>query len=76
MLDDYIPIRDGVAFVWDGDRIKGSQLLTCQHFYNYTHGIKIPFCTERHQSEPRSNSWDYGWSSRDLQDGYEAAYEI
>ena len=76
VLDDYIPIRDGVAFVWDGDRIKGSQLLTCQHFYNYIHGIKIPFCTERHQPEPRYDSWDSDWSWSDLQDAYEAAYEI
>lgn len=70
----YSKIHDGMAFVHDGNRMNLYQLLTCKHFYDYSYGDKIPFCLER--QPPKPSSHDAGWSSRDLQDAYEATYEV
>lgn len=76
VFDHNRPIRNGRAFVYDGNRVDFNyKLLTCKHFFDFLNGNKVPFRLERKPPMPKAD-YDSGWSRRDLQDAYEAAYEI
>ncbi len=73
ILDSYKPIYDGIAFNFDG--FATSRLITCNHFFKYTHGLKIPFNVDRKPRKFKYDSYDCGWSRRDLEDAYMSALE-
>lgn len=73
VLEDYRPIINGYAIVDDG--FLNHKIVTIKHFVDYLHGKDIPFRKERPPRKPRHDDYNSGWSSRDLQDAYEAALE-
>ena len=73
ILDSNKPILNGYSINSDG--LHTSRLVTCNHFFNYTHGKEIPFFVDRPPRKSKSNSYDRGWSWNDLNDAYLAALE-